>query len=185
VPAGLREEGGPVSVDTAPEVGATPPPGLPARPRFRLRRRRTAIGLVVVLLLLGVAAFAWWPSSKADVRAGTTLVTADGMAARYGIDVTLIGVTAAGGLIDFRFQVVDPDKADALLHDPDLHPVLVVEDTGETLVMTTPPHHHATDLQLGGTYFFLLANAHNAIHRGSLLTLVIGDVRLEHIEAHA
>ena len=39
------------------------------------------------------------------------------MAARYGIDVTLVAVTAAGGLIEFRYQVVDPDKADRVVHD--------------------------------------------------------------------
>ena len=64
--------------------------------------------------------------------------------------------------------MVDPDKATPLiLHDPDLAPTLVAEDSGETLVMSAPPHRHGGELQLGGTYFFLLANAHNALHHGS------------------
>ena len=105
------------------------------------------------------------------------------MAARYGIDVTLVAVTAAGGLIELRYQVVDPDKADRVVHDRALAPALVVEGTGQTLVMAAPPHHHGAELQLGGTYFFLMANARNAIHRGDEVTLVIGDARLEHITA--
>ncbi|MET4705752.1 hypothetical protein [Frigoribacterium sp. UYMn621] len=150
------------------------------RPR---RWRLLAIGLVAVLLVGGgtSAALGWWPGQKADVRAGTTLVTAEGMAARYGIDVNLIGLTAAGGLVEFRYQVVDPDKADRMIHDEKLLPIVVVEDTGATMVISRP--HHASEITLGGTYFFLFANAHNAIHAGSKLTLVMGDSRIEHIVA--
>jgi len=159
--------------ETLPELSIEPvQPG---------RRRLAAIGLVAILLLGGGAARAWWPEQKADVRVGTTLVTAEGMAARYGINVNLIGVTAAGGLIEFRYQVVDPDKADRMIHDEKLLPIVVVEDTGATMVISRP--HHAAELQLGGTYFFLFANAHNAIHDGSKVTLVMGDARLEHLVA--
>lgn len=148
----------------------------------QLRRPRLmGVGLVVLLVVGGLAARAWWPERKADIRAGTTLVTNDGMAARYGIHITMIAVTAAGGLVDFRYQVVDPDKANAVIHDVSLYPKLVVEDSGATLVMRSLPHNHKAQLELGGTYFFLFANANNAIHRGSRVTLVIGDARLEHI----
>jgi hypothetical protein len=164
---------------------ARPEPG--ADPRQKGRRHwLLAVGLVAVLLVIGgISAKVLWPEGKVDVRAGTTLVTAKGMAARYGIDVTLIGVTAAGGLIDFRYQVVDPDKANPIIHDLDLFPKLVVEDTGATLGLRSLPHSHKAELELGGTYFFLLPNANNAIHQGSRVTLVIGDARLEHIVAKA
>ena len=154
-----------------------PTPGPRRGPRIA-----TLVALALLLLVVaGVTAFALWPERKADVRAGTTLVSAEEMAARYGIDVNLVGVTAAGGLIEFRYQVMDPDRADRMIADPDLLPVLVVEDTGETLVISTP-HHHSAELELGGTYFFLVANAHNALREGSLVTLVIGDARVEHIQ---
>ncbi len=126
---------------------------------------------------------AWWPDRGEDVRSGTTLVDAEGLAARYGIDVSMIGVTAAGGMVDFRYQAVDPEKADGVLHDDDLLPILVVERSGETLAFASPPHHHNSDIRLGATYFFLFANAHNAVHAGDLVTLVLGDVRVEHIVA--
>ncbi|MFN0282855.1 MAG: hypothetical protein ACKVZ6_12905 [Kineosporiaceae bacterium] len=162
--------------DIRPDVvGADP---REKRPR---RRRLIVLGLVVLLLIGALAARAWWPERKVDVRAGTTLVTGEGMAARYGITITLIGVTAAGGLVDFRYQVVDPDKANAIIHDLDLFPKLVVEDSGATLALRSLPHNHGKVLELGGTYFFLLPNAHNAIHRGSMLTVVIGGARLEHV----
>ncbi|MCV2396540.1 hypothetical protein OEB99_19695 [Actinotalea sp. M2MS4P-6] len=165
-----------MSTETLPEVTAPEPTG-------RRGGTRPLVTLMITLLLVGLvggaALLAGWPQHKEDVRAGTTLVTAEGMAAQTGIDVNLIAVTAAGGLIEFRYQVVDPDKADQMIHETDLLPVLVVEETGETLVVATPHHH--TDLQLGGTYYFLLANAHNVLRDGSLVTLVMGDARLEHL----
>jgi hypothetical protein len=164
-----------MTTETLPELNTEPVEKRPGRARL------VAIGLVAILLLAGGASRAWWPEQKADVRAGTTLVTAEGMAARYGIKVDLIGVMAAGGLIEFRYQVVDPDKAERMIHDVTLRPIVVVEETGATMVISRP--HHAPGLQLGGTYFFLFANAHNAIHAGTPVTLVMGDARLEHIVA--
>lgn len=147
------------------------------------RRRWTVIVLVLVLVFGATATRVWWPRHNADIRAGTALVDAQGMAARYGIKLSLLAVTAAGGMIELRYQVTDPDKADRLIHDRSLSPVLVDEATGATLIMASPPHHHGAELELGASYFFLIANARNALHRGSKVTLVIGDARLEHIEA--
>lgn len=167
-----------MSLTTAPDgtpVELTPPE------THQPARRWIALGLVIALIvgLLGV----WFlrPGRAADIRSGTEVVTAEGLAARYGIDVTLVGVTAAGGLVDFRYQVIDPEKADQVIHDLDLFPKIVVEETGATLVMRSLPHSHNKELELGGHYFFLMPNAQNAITVGSAVTLVIGDVRLEHV----
>jgi hypothetical protein len=164
---------GPGEAQGAPAgAGAAPSPG-------RRRRRRRA-GLVVAAAV-GLA-LVWSPwRGNADVRDGTTAVDRDGMAARHGVDINLIAVTAAGGLIELRMQVTDPDKAAAVLHDDQDRPVLVSEETGQTLAMASPPHQHGA-LLLGGQYFFLLANAHNALHAGSEVTVVIDDTRLEHVE---
>ena len=119
--------------DSRPEVNRDP------RRARSGRKVVLALGLIGLLLLLGASAKALWPEKGVDVREGTTLVTAKGMAARYGIDVTLIGVTAAGGLVDFRYQVVDPDKADPIIHDLDLFPKLIEERTGAMLAMRSLP----------------------------------------------
>jgi hypothetical protein len=146
-------------------------------------RQRILAGLLALLLLGGFAAWRSWPEGTRDVREGTTLVDEEGLIARYGIKVTLIGASARGGIVDFRYQVVDPDKASPVVHDDDYLPILIAEDTGQTIGMTAPTHHHNTELELGGTYFFLMANASNAIRPGVPVTLVIGDTRIEHIIA--
>jgi hypothetical protein len=168
-----------MTTDTLAPEAPTPPPAQAGR---RVRRRLVALAVVLSLVAVGGCFQAWRQHLASDIRNGTTLVTADGMAARYGIDIDLLAVTAAGGLVELRYQVVDPDKAAPLVHDPDLSPALVSEETGRTLVMSTPPHHHGTELQLGGTYFFLMANAETALHKGDDVTLIIGDARLEHLE---
>lgn len=145
--------------------------------RRRTRRWVLGLGAAVTALLL-----VWGPwRGTADVRDGTDAVSRQEMAARHGIDVNLVAVTAAGGLIELRMQVTDPDRADLVVNDPEQRPVLVAEDTGETLAMAAPPHHR-DELQLGRQYFFLMANAHDALHEGSEVTLVVGDSRLEHLQ---
>ena len=160
---------------TAPAPGGGPPA---QRPR---RRRWAVIAAVLLVLVAGMGARAAGWGRPADVRAGTASVDVEGMEARWGIHVELIAVIAAGGLIELRYHVVDPDKADPILHDVKLLPKLVVEDTGATLSLSSLPHNHSVTLELGGTYFFLMANARSAVQDGSLVTLIIGDVRLEHI----
>jgi hypothetical protein len=163
----------------SPEEAAAATAGVDAPPSRRRRRWVVAAALVSLVALVAVVAYGPWRGDS-DVRDGTAPVSRQEMAARHGIDVTLVAVTAAGGLVELRMQVTDPDKADGVLHEPSDRPVIVSEDTGATLVMAAPPHHHG-DLQLGGSYFFLLANAHNAVRVGSEVTLVIGDSRLEHL----
>ncbi|MFC6285360.1 hypothetical protein ACFP3Q_04285 [Nocardioides sp. GCM10027113] len=138
--------------------------------------------MTLAAFLVLVLAWSPWSERPADVRDGTTAVTRAEMAARHGVDLNLVAVTAAGGLVELRMQVTDPDRADEVMHgDQETRPVLVVEETGETLMMAAPPHHR-DELRLGGQYFFLLANARNALHAGSLVTVVIGDSRLEHVQ---
>lgn len=159
-----------------------PPPPAPL-PRVRSRRRRVIVVLLVLALVAaGWSGKRWYDHIRSDVRYGTTLVTSDGMAARYGIHVDLLAVTAAGGIIELRYQVVDPDKAAPLIHDIAASPKLINEGSGATIVMSSPHHHHGNELDLGATYFFLMANTNQALHPGDLATLVIGDARMEHIQ---
>ena len=136
----------------------------------------------VVVLLTGAVGTSWWTARAEDVRHGTDLLTTRSWRPGHGISVDLVAVTAAQGLVELRYQVVDPDTATRILHDSELAPTLVDEATGATLRMSAPPHQHGGELRLGGTYFFLMANSHNALRQGSaVLALVVGDSRVEHI----
>ncbi|CAN7153019.1 hypothetical protein LJR027_000070 [Terrabacter sp. LjRoot27] len=168
---------------TAQPITAAAPRDGDRRSRPR-RWRAWAVIVLVLTVAIGLAVRAT-VNSAADVRSGTDLVDTQQFAAYTGVNLTLLGVTAEGGMIEFRYQVVDPDKASLLLHQDDRRPILVAEDSGVTLAMLSRPHNHKADLKAGGTYFFMMANTRNAIHDGTKVTVIVGGVRLEHVVARA
>ncbi len=99
-----------------------------------------------------------------------------------GIRITQLTVDADGGLLDLRFQVLDPNKALPLAEDPDKRPKLIAEDDGTAIdrAALMPAKH---DLAVGRTYFILYGNVRGAVKHGRPVTVIVGDVRLEHVIA--
>jgi hypothetical protein len=95
---------------------------------------------------------------------------------QYGIQVTQVNLTAAGGLVDFRFKVLDAAKARKLLGNPANVPVLVAGDSPPLM----PPHHalHGAKFGDGLVYFILYPNVRSAVKPGAEVTVAMGDVRL-------
>ena len=99
---------------------------------------------------------------------------------KTGLRLIRVAVTAAGGMIDLRYQVLDPDKA-LIVHDQTRPPRLIDEATGRTLSRPWMAHAHKREQRMAVTYYQLLMNAGGMLKRGSLVTVVIGDARLEHV----
>jgi CheY-like chemotaxis protein len=97
-----------------------------------------------------------------------------------GYDVVAIVGSAEGGLIDMRFRVADAQKA-ALLLDEASRPRLVAEDSGAVLTMHVRPD--VDSYEAGRVYYLLYANSRNAIVPGSLVTVELGDLQLQHLVA--
>jgi hypothetical protein len=101
------------------------------------------------------------------------------IADRLGIRITKVVVTADGGLVDLRYQVIDPDKAVFLFDNLDVVPKMVAEN-GEVISLESLPHRH--DVYAGLAYFILYRNSKNSVKPGSQVTVVVGDdLRLEHV----
>jgi|WetSurMetagenome_2_1015567.scaffolds.fasta_scaffold200851_2 hypothetical protein len=100
---------------------------------------------------------------------------------RFGIRVTLIGVTAAGGMVDFRFKVLDQEKARVLTQEHDLMPVLNVQNTDTRLAM--PGGMHSMTLQNGKVYYILFGNPKGEVKPGTPISVAFGDMQLEAIQA--
>jgi len=98
----------------------------------------------------------------------------------WGIRITSLAVTAAGGFVDLRFQVIDPDKALAV-HDVDSLPVLIDASTG--LVFDKGGSHaaHQDTMRAGATYYLLYQNTGGQLQPGSRVSIQIGDVRLDNV----
>jgi len=102
-----------------------------------------------------------------------------------GIRFESIRLTAANYLLNFRYLVTNPEKA-ALLINREIKPYLVDESSGARLYVATPPkvgslRHTGSNLVAGRSYFALFANPGKYIQPGSSVTVVIGDLRLEHL----
>jgi hypothetical protein len=139
------------------------------------------IYLVLLALAIALVGGVWVVSAW-----GRTPSTADTMPInpaieeRWGIRVTKLAVTADGGLVDFRYIVLDPDKALAMLQDAKNMPVLIAEDNGivvKSAALMAAKH----SLQPGRTYFVLYRNTRGALKHGGKATIVLGDLRLERV----
>jgi hypothetical protein len=162
--------------DGADAVAASATPVLP--------RPWIAGSLLVAVPLLIVALLTWSPLAAAltDGVTFSRAVSQQQLEAEYGVRVDLVAVTAAGGLVDVRFTVVDKDKAERLFGDSGELPIVAVEGTDVVLRASHGMHHNLTLLK-GGTYFLLFANAGGRVQAGTPVSVVIDGVRVEHLTA--
>jgi hypothetical protein len=158
---------------------------LRSAPKRRVRLLGVATGAAVVVAVVGStlvfhlradAATAQSPSGIA--RAVPPVVSAAELEQRNGVRIAHVTLSAGGGLLDVRYQVVDPDKA-VVLHET--RPELVDETTNVVVDRLFMGHQHGGVFHAGQTYFFLFENPGNLVQRGSSVTVVLGRVRLPHV----
>jgi hypothetical protein len=108
------------------------------------------------------------------------VVSAAGLADRSGVKITHVAVTGGGGLVDLRFQVIDPDKANAL-HDAATPPAVVDERTGLVVHDLLMSHSHTGAFKPGITYYYVFNNPGNIVHRGARVVVMLGNAQVEHV----
>ncbi len=153
------------TIDPAP-TAPQPPRRWRVRWGLRRRMRRWGAGRVRLVGYLsgGVA----------------VLLSADGLVQRTGVTITQVAVTGAGGLLDLRFKVLDPDKAHAI-HDPATPPAIVDERSGLILSRLFMGHSHSGPYHPAVTYYLVFENNGNWVHRGSKVTVLLGNAQVEHV----
>jgi hypothetical protein len=134
-----------------------------------------ALVLVAVLAIDGSK-----PSSNQKPRPLPAVVSPAGLLERSGVRVVRVVASGGGGLLDLRFQVVDPDRAVAV-HDRDAPPALVDERTGGAIAGLLMGHAHHGRLKAGVTYYLVFENPGSLVRRGDRVSVVLGDARLEHV----
>ena len=149
----------------------------------RFLGRRAGIVLVLVgFILLSAAGCATSPQSKS---AETAIGNPETIQERWGIEIQGIGLTAAGYMLDFRYRIVDPDKA-AAITDPKLKPYLIDQTSGAKFIVPNPPKigplrqtSRSGKPEAGRTYFIVFGNPGQYIKQGSKVSVVIGDFKAE------
>jgi hypothetical protein len=146
--------------------------------------KRSVRALVFVIALALVGGFALYTAASSNGKPAVTAISAQALADTYGAKVDLIGVAALGGMVQLRFTVLDTKKADALFHDKDKMPRLLIESNGQIL---EPPAgmKHSMKMVNGGSYFIIYGNRANMVKEGTKISVVVGDVKLEHQLARA
>jgi hypothetical protein len=158
---------------------AAAPPQHPARMRFA-----AAVALLLVLVNLSVYQLDHNVASAAHEESHKLtgpLISAQALEDQYGVKVTLVAVTAAGGLVDVRYRVTDSSKALALAVDGDVMPMIHFIDS-DTVLM---PDSHMRSMKLvdGKMVISLIPNSQHAVRSGRPVIVTFGDVALEPIFA--
>jgi hypothetical protein len=142
-----------------------------------IRRRRRFLILWVAISLLAVLV---WRATTAqgDAAARPVSPTSPAIESRYGVRLLGAYVTAAGGMIEIEYQVVDPARA-ASIHDDEISPVLEVRGVR----FDTPGmvgHGHSKETPVAGrTGYVLLANSLGLLRVGDPVSIVVGELSLD------
>ncbi|MCU1657510.1 MAG: hypothetical protein JWO57_2166 [Pseudonocardiales bacterium] len=170
-----------------PAPAAAPPP----RGRIRVARRVRLLGLITGVLLAALVAglLRWLPHQPANEATGDSnvpvawqrpAVSAAHLPDRSGVKITEVAVTGGGGLVDLRYQVIDPDLA-ASLHDAATPPAVVDETSGLVVHDLLMSHSHSGPFKPGVTYYLIFNNPGNWVHRGGKVSVLLGNAQVEHV----
>jgi hypothetical protein len=144
--------------------------------------RLNKLFLTTILFLVMTSILLFYRSSN---RPGSALVTntlsQSAFEARYGVRVSLIAVTAAGGMVDLRLKITDAEKAKFLLQDSKNFPALWVNNI--TLTASKETRSQEIKLEDDGNLFILIPNAGNVVKSGASVTVLFGDMALEPISS--
>ena len=175
----------------SPLTRAEPGTGPASAPRSRFRppgRVRIAGFLAGVLIAAGIGTLALWlpqrsngqPSVEPPPEGRRPAVSASGLAERSGVRLVRVAVTAGGGLLDLRYQVVDPSKA-VTVHEAGTPPAIIDERTGLVLNRLLMGHAHQGPLKPAVSYYLVFENTGNWVNHGSEVTVLLGDAEVEHV----
>jgi hypothetical protein len=154
------------------------------RARFQL-----PVALAVLLTLVGGASFAY-ATFVADEPAAPETAGTDAraealaleLAEQWGIEITSIRLTAHNHMIDYRYRVLDAQKATDLFKRQ-IKPHLIHQKTGKVLAVPETaklgPLRNSNIPQAGKIYWMFFGNAGDLVQSGDQVTVVIGEFRVE------
>lgn len=140
------------------------------------RKSRQPARIVAIFALLCATP---WPFSAAQAEAGAP-------EERWGIRAVSLRPSLGGTVLDFRYKVVDAEKARPLF-DRRIKPYLFDPSTGVSLGMPEETNLGALRASprnppvVGKHYYVLFSNGFGTVKKGTKITVVIGDCKLENV----
>lgn len=145
---------------------------------------KTLTFFIFFWILLGLGQSTSWAAGSDDKDIGSKVEPPPGIEEKWGVTVLSIRLTAAGKMLDYRFRVVDPDKAMVLMKRGD-NAYLIDEATGKKLPVPRtkvgPMRQTGSKPKQGSVYPILFMNLGQVVKPGSKVTVVLGDFRVENL----
>lgn len=138
------------------------------------------LGVIVLVFCSGCASVPGDKAAQADPRTDDT-----GTVAKLGIQPVAIRLTAAGNMVDFRYRVIDPKKA-LPAFDRKVKTYLIAQATGDSLEVPADTslgalRSSSREPSAGKEYFIFFMNTGRLLQRGSKVTVVIGDYKIDNL----
>lgn len=106
------------------------------------------------------------------------------MKRQWGVEVLWVRQTAAGYMLEFRYKVLDAEKAKPLFNRQ-TKPVLIHEKTGSKMMVPAPAKvgalRNSNTPKAGTTYWIFFANPGKYIKPGDQVSIQIGDYLQQHL----
>jgi len=144
-------------------------------------RRRTILKFAP-LVLLTLAAVASGASATAVTAEASHPREKTLLKRMWGVEIIGVRESAAGYMLEFRYKVIDAEKAKPLFVRK-TKPVLVHDATGARLVVPEPaktgPLRNSNPPIAGQTYWMFFANPGKFVKAGETVTIEIGEFRAD------
>jgi hypothetical protein len=145
--------------------------------------KRKVLWIGCALLLAGCAEKPRTEQAQADAVTARDAALAE----QWGVEIIGVWRSAKGYMLDFRYRVLDPEKALPLLkRGGNVRPYLIDQATGTQLFVPSSPkvgplRQTTQEPTAGRVYYALFANPGAMVESGDKVTVVIGDFRAEDI----
>jgi hypothetical protein len=167
-----------------PKTGAKPMQTTTAHPTASVfRLNKPYLVAMLLFLIVASAVFVFISLNTSSSSSNLAPISQNTLEVKYGLRVSLVAVTAAGGMVDVRLKIVDGGKAKLLLQDKKNFPVLSVNNGNLTLRASEETKSQVIKFENDGNLFLLFPNAGNAVKPGAAVSLLFGDTVLEPIDA--
>lgn len=127
--------------------------------------------LLLILTSVTLPSLPSWPSRQQEITGRDDSAAIE---EKYGIRIKRIAVLAGGGAVEFRFLIVDPEKANEFMHEPEYMPTLIAEDSGRQIPAPQGTHRNMV-YKFGVGYHIMYSNPGGTLKSGTPVTVAFED----------
>jgi hypothetical protein len=154
-------------------------------PASHIRKRIVEFLLIAAAIFLVIASLHLTGCATTSEKEGAEAAAKEeSLAEKWGIEITSIRMTANDHMIDFRYKVLDEEKAKELFVREN-KPYLIEQASGKVLAVPVTakvgPLRSSYNPQKGRIYWMFFGNTRGLVKSGSKVSVVIGEFRAENL----